>query len=152
MLKRTTTIETYIPVTKPEVITNSATEEQLIEAAPALGPILSLLRQSAPIGQVGNYIGVYEISNGVEGFTPKAGANPTLGELDLPEATASLRLKTYVPGGVQSTVIAHFVQKLAAIHPWEHPIIEVQGNSGLLLWMPPKIRKPTEARSARKKK
>lgn len=90
-----------------------------------LQQVVALLQRSAPIGVMGNYAAVYEMNDSTEGFTPLEGANPTLGASGKNETCNASMFTTYAPVGTPEPVLEKFLTELSAIHPWEHPVIEV---------------------------
>ena len=91
----------------------------------ALQQIIGLLQKSAPIGAMGNYAGCHELNESTQGFTPLAGSNPTLGTTGRNETCSAVMFTTYAPADTPEPVLNKFLAELTAIHPWEHPVIEV---------------------------
>jgi hypothetical protein len=124
MFEEAISITTYLPLdSMPEG--NVFDFSTLCGACTTLPKLLALLNRSSPIGCLGQYSSTYELSIGIEGFTPMPGAHPTQGNIGVPESVASICFKTYVPGDTEQHSIEKFLQSLVEIHPWEHPLIEV---------------------------
>lgn len=124
MFEESIAISVYIPFdTTPEL--KAIDLASLSAACKTLPKVLDLLERSSPIGCLGRYASAYELSIGLEGFTPLEGANPTHGEIGRRESIATLCLKTYAPGDTSQESIEAFIRALVDIHPWEHPAIEV---------------------------
>jgi hypothetical protein len=77
---------------------------------------------------------VVEISSAVETFMPTADSAPTHGAAGVVSAVPSARLVTYIPAGTPREEVDRLVDAVASVHPWEHPLIELDRVS---LWMPP---------------
>jgi hypothetical protein len=95
--------------------------------------VLKLLRASDPVGRIGNYAAVYEIVLGNKGFTPLEGAKPPKGTIDTPARVLSHAFTTYVSATIPEETVEKFIEDLAALHPWEHPVIAVEP---VKLWVP----------------
>jgi hypothetical protein len=96
--------------------------------------ILRTFRECDFAGSVGAYRAVAEISSGMETFVPTADAAPTHGVADSASTVPSARLVTYMPAGTPGEELDWLVDAIASVHPWEHPVIELDRVS---LWMPP---------------
>ena len=105
-----------------------------LAAASAVREILRTFRDFGFAGSVGTYQAVVEISSAVETFMPTADSAPTHGAAGIVSAVPSARLVTYIPLGTPSEEIGRLADALASVHPWEHPLIELDRVS---LWMPP---------------
>jgi hypothetical protein len=118
-------IKIYIPI-----LSNSPSPdgnvilEQDVNANRDVAAILNLLKTSHPVGTVGNYSSVYELEASIEGYTPEANAQPTLGESGQVTQIRTIALITYAAVEAYSAVEA-FATAVAALHPWEHPVIEI---------------------------
>ena len=128
-------IRTYIPINVTPPKKWPMSESQIIEISPPLSQIIDYLRDSDPVGKIGNYGGVYEIGLGLEGYVPLKFSHPTLGNKNTSEETPSISFSTYAANTVKKEVISNFVEGLASLHPWEHPVIEIVS---IQLWMPNK--------------
>ena len=95
--------------------------------------ILRTFREFDFAGSVGAYRAVAEISSGVETFVPTADATPTHGVADSASTVPSARLVTYIPADTPGEELDRLVDAIASVHPWEHPVIELDRVS---LWMP----------------
>ena len=99
----------------------------------ALSKMIQLIKDSDPIGRTGNYIGVYGLFLRSGGYTPTLDANPVKGEACKDEEGLCYDLVTYADKSVTSNELSLFSDKVAQLHPWEHPTIEI---SEIDLWMP----------------
>jgi hypothetical protein len=102
-------------------------------SAAAVREILRTFRDFGFAGSVGTYQAVVEISSAVETFMPTADSAPTHGAAGIVSAVPSARLVTYIPAGTPREEVDRLVGAVASIHPWEHPLIELDRVS---LWMP----------------
>ena len=132
MITRMRIIKTYIP------FEGNATPEleslEVIEAScPALRHLLDLLRQSDPIGRIGQYAAVYGVAFTAGGFTPLPGSNPVQGSIGETEYARTIELTTYAASDIPDETVKAFIEKMAGIHPWEHPVIDVYDTG---MWMP----------------
>lgn len=90
-----------------------------------IAPILTLIESSGELGDFGHYRGVCEIGLGLEVFTPQAGAQPTVGAVGQRALSATATIKTYVAANCSGVRLSQLLAELAACHPWEIPVIEV---------------------------
>ncbi|HEY2658684.1 MAG TPA: hypothetical protein VGI79_03115 [Caulobacteraceae bacterium] len=100
-----------------------------IETDPVAAPILALIRADNELGDFGLYRGVFEISLGLEGFTPTAEADPTLGAAGANAISPTAIIKTYLAGDVPDDRLSTLLAELAQRHPWQVPVIEVGAAS-----------------------
>ena len=126
MLQEFVRLAVYVPV-------DEGTQDADLTAVSAVADILRTFRESGFAGSVGAYKAVAEISSGVETFVPSADAAPTHGVADIASTVPSARLVTYVPAGTPGEELDRLVGAVAAVHPWEHPLVELDRVS---LWMP----------------
>lgn len=109
----------------------------VLKLSPALEGAHKLLQQSDPIGRVGHYRAVYHLSHSIEAYTPDLGSNPGPGEVGIEELMHSISFTTYAFSDlVDRETLIRFAQKLANIHPWEHPIIEISSSGSLEFYSP----------------
>lgn len=101
------------------------TREWIIDAAPAAQPILQAMEQ-AGVSQVGHYEGVYHAWLVSEGYMPTAGACPTEGEIGQHSVVPSLKMQFFVPATMPKDQFDQLLKYVWDIHPWEHPMIEVE--------------------------
>lgn len=85
------------------------------------------------IGRTGNYSGVFAMQRGEGGYEPEEGSHPAQGEQGKKERGPCAILSTNAPKSVSLETVRAYCDEVAAMHPWEHPTIEV---TTLLLWMP----------------
>jgi hypothetical protein len=124
-------IRTYLPLPNGQPANTSA---QALEAAcPCLKEVLALLHASDPIGRVGQYAAVYGASVAAGGSLPLPGSNPVGAEINAMESACAVSFSTYAAASVPLEAIQAFVERLAELHPWEHPVIEI---NDIALWMP----------------
>ena len=126
-------IRTYIPIDAPSGWQWPGSKRRIVEMCPSLSKIIYHVQNNDPIGRVGNYGGVYEIGMGLEGYVPLDFSHPTLGQKGASEETFSISLSTYASNDISEAIVSDFVEGLADIHPWEHPVIEIVK---IHLWVP----------------
>jgi hypothetical protein len=127
MLQEFVRLAVYVPV-------DEGSQDASLTAASAVQEILRTFREFDFAGSVGSYQAVVEISSAVETFVPTADAAPTHGVAGIASSVPSARLVTYIPAGTPGEELDRLVGAIAAVHPWEHPVIELDRVS---LWMPP---------------
>ena len=127
MLQEFVRLAVYVPV-------DEGTQDAGLTAVAAVQEILRTFRECDFAGSVGAYRAVAEISSGMETFVPTADAAPTHGVADSASTVPSARLVTYMPAGTPGEELDRLVDAIASVHPWEHPVIELDRVS---LWMPP---------------
>ncbi len=98
-----------------------------------LPKIIDLIKESDPIGRTGNYIGVYGLFLRSGGYTATPEADPVKGKPCEDEEGLCYDLVTYADKSVNIDVLSDFSDKVAKLHPWEHPTIEM---TEIKLWMP----------------
>jgi hypothetical protein len=127
MLQEFVRLAVYVPV-------DEGGQDAGLTAVSAVQEILRTFREFDFAGSVGTYKAVAEISSGVETFVPTADAAPTHGVAGIASNVPSARLVTYIPAGTPGEELDRLVDAIASVHPWEHPVIELDRVS---LWMPP---------------
>jgi hypothetical protein len=127
MLQEFVRLAVYVPV-------DEASQGVDLAAASAVRDIVRTFHDFGFAGRVGTYQAVVEISSAVETFMPTADSAPVHGVAGIVSAVPSARLVTYVPLGTPREEIGRLAGALASVHPWEHPLIELDRVS---LWMPP---------------
>ena len=127
MLQEFVRLAVYVPV-------DEGSQDADLTAVSAVQEILRTFREFDFAGSVGAYRAVAEISSGVETFVPTADAAPTHGVAGSASTVPSARLVTYIPAGTPGEELDRLVDAIASVHPWEHPLIELDRVS---LWMPP---------------
>ena len=127
MLQEFVRLAVYVPV-------DEGSQDADLTAVSAVQEILRTFREFDFAGRVGSYRAVAEISSGVETFVPTADAAPTHGVAGSASTVPSARLVTYIPAGTPGEELDRLVDAIASVHPWEHPLIELDRVS---LWMPP---------------
>jgi len=127
MLQEFVRLAVYVPV-------DEGSQDADLTAVSAVQEILRTFREFDFAGSVGAYRGVAEISSGAETFVPTADAAPTHGVAGSASTVPSARLVTYIPADTPGEELDRLVDAVASVHPWEHPVIELDRVS---LWMPP---------------
>jgi hypothetical protein len=64
---------------------------------------------------------------GFEGFTCTDGANPTLGQVGQRTISPTLVFTTYFDAALDDVAVERILQRIVDIHPWEVPVIELNG-------------------------
>ena len=100
---------------------------------PSVKAVLQLMQQADDVGAVGAYREVLEISEGRESYMPTVDARPVHGDSGSISDARTLKIVTYVAKEIEDVDVSRLVENLAALHPWEHPIIELDR---VYLWMP----------------
>jgi len=126
MLQEFVRLAVYVPV-------DEGTQDAGLTAVSAVQEILRTFRDFDFAGSVGTYKGVAEISSGTETFVPTADAVPTHGVAGIAATVPAARLVTYIPADTPGEELDRLVDAIASVHPWEHPVIELDRVS---LWMP----------------
>jgi hypothetical protein len=130
-------IKIYVPAHIEELGDTVAEQrEPLRTRSRFLREILQVIEASSMVGRLGNYAGLYELSQGEEWYTPQSGAHPHLGRPGRESGVSSIIITTYAVG-IERKQLEAFVERIARVHPWEHPVIECFGPEGPLVWMPP---------------
>lgn len=89
--------------------------------------VLEVLRAHPRAGQMGAYDDVSHATLARERFFRPGASAPT-------QCTV-VTLTTYLVGADRAEVLA-LARSIAAVHPWEHPVIECVGPEGAFVWMP----------------
>lgn len=89
------------------------------------GRILAKIEHSNELGNFGPYRGVCELAIGVEAFTPLFGAQPTVGQTGQRTLSPTITITTYVATSLSPTRLNELLDAIAAVHPWEVPVIDV---------------------------
>lgn len=128
MIAQFTRIATFVPVFDDD---NGAAVDTML--LPHVMAVLGLIRRSDHVGAVGAYRAVVEISDGRESFVPTVDAQPAHGDNGSASDVRAIKIITYVAKEIDDLEVVRLVEDLAALHPWEHPIIELDR---VQLWMP----------------
>lgn len=96
-----------------------------LESDPVAMKMLAIIRGRNPLGDFDLYRGVFELSLGIEGFTPTDRAQPTAGESDRAELLPTVIITTYVDAAAARSEVASVIEDLVRAHPWEVPVIEL---------------------------
>ena len=128
MLQEFVRLTVYAPAGEPSgEATPDMTSASSVQAA------LRVLSRFGFAGNVGTYRDVVEISAGTETYVPTDASAPTHGAAGARSMVPSARLVTYIPATTSEDELATLIDEMAAAHPWEHPVIEVDRVS---LWVP----------------
>lgn len=92
-----------------------------------IAALLRALSESPDLGDFGNYRHVFESGLGFEGFTCTDGANPTLGQVGQRTISPTLVFTTYFDAALDDVAVERILQRIVDIHPWEVPVIELNG-------------------------
>lgn len=94
---------------------------------PGIAALLQALAQFQELGDFGNYKHVFESGLGFEGFTTAEGANPTLGRVGEQTLSPTFVFTTYFAASLEDAAVERFIRQIVDIHPWEVPVIELEG-------------------------
>ena len=100
-------------------------EFEALELDPVAAAILAVIRAPNPLGDFAEYQGVFELSIGLEGFTPAPGAQPTVGTRGAHTLSPTAIITTYFRTGADPGAVEAALDALLRAHPWETPVIEV---------------------------
>jgi hypothetical protein len=100
-------------------------ETAALPADPVIAPLLAAIEAHPEFGDFGAYGSVCEFTVGVEAFTPGADADPTLGVPGQRTLCGTVTLTTFIAEEIPEPRLEALVDILAAAHPWELPVIEV---------------------------
>jgi len=110
-------------------------QEEIFNSCSTLAKISQLLKNSDPIGRIGNYRAVYELGMGIECYTPDNGSNPGQGTIGMEEYMRVITFVTYCnPKITNMNQVENFINKVAEAHPWEHPVIQFHHNGNIKLY------------------
>jgi hypothetical protein len=118
-------ISVRCPVAGKTLQSLSRGETSALAADPVIAPILAAIEAHPEFGDFGAYGGVCEFTVGVEAFTPGTGADPTLGVPGQRTLCGTVTLTTFVADETPEIRLEALIDTLAAAHPWELPVIEV---------------------------
>jgi hypothetical protein len=128
MLQEFLRLAVYLPVDEASQGSGLA-----VASAPAVQEIMRVIREFDFAGSVGTYRAVAQISGCADTFTPTADSAPVHGAADIASTVPSARVVTYVPAATPGGDVDRLIGALVSVHPWEHPLVEVDRVS---LWMP----------------
>jgi hypothetical protein len=94
---------------------------------PGIAALLRALAQFQELGDFGTYKHVFESGVGFEGFTTAEGANPTLGRVGEQTLSPTFVFTTYFDASLEDAAVERFMRQIVDIHPWEVPVIELEG-------------------------
>ena len=118
-------ITVYCPVSSATLAAMGAGDSDAVRRDPQLRPLLEFLEGCPEFGRLGPYAGVSETLLGIESFTPLQSANPSLGRAGERSHSPTAVLVTYAQGALTPERLEEALQQLAALHPWETPVIVV---------------------------
>jgi len=104
-----------------------------IERDPAAARMLAIIRAENPLGNLRLYKGVFEVSLGVEGFTPTAQATPAAGASGSNTLSPTAVITTYFDTASDREHMNAIFEEILAAHPWETPVIELSNGPVQLL-------------------
>jgi hypothetical protein len=133
MLRTFLRLAVYIPVEDADGQDANFTEASWFMESGSVRSILRILRNTGYAGTVGSYEAVAEISPGLETFVPTGSSQPAHGSAGAAAVVPSARLVTYLPSSTPAGELSRLADEIAAAHPWEHPVLEVDT---VRLWMP----------------
>lgn len=119
-------VTVYCPVAMESLAAFARGDLTAIAADPVAGRILEYIERSSELGNFGSYRGVCELSVGLEAFTPGPSAQPTLGRAAERSHSATVSVAAYIFADVPEERVDRIVSDLAALHPWEVPVLELQ--------------------------
>jgi hypothetical protein len=105
-----------------------------LESDPSIAPILKLIEERPAFGDFGHYTGVCEVTVGLEAFTSGHASSPTLGTPGKRTASFTATVTTFVGETVDDQTLHALIEAIAAAHPWEVPVIELDSTR---LWVTP---------------
>ena len=126
-------IRIYCPILKDTFVALSQGDLSAIERDPAAARMLAIIRAENPLGDFGLYKGVFELSLGIEGFTPTARAAPAAGTAGSSTLSPTAVITTYIDAATDNKPLRTVLERLLAAHPWETPVIEISNEPVLLL-------------------
>lgn len=112
----------HYPVSSNVLARLQAGEAAALGDDPVLAGVVDVIRGSDVLGAIGPYRGVFELGFGLESFVPGAEALPTTGRAGEAAVVPTVVVKTYAAMGMN---IDAELAAIAAVHPWEIPVIEV---------------------------
>lgn len=115
----------FCPVSAETLAAAAAGDPGAIEREAHVAAILALIRSDAALGNFGRYRGVCEIGFGAESFVPGPGSAPTLGAPGEAALSPTITLATWIDAGLPGHEVERLVTAIAALHPWEVPVIEL---------------------------
>ena len=115
-------VRVHCPVTGNVLARLQAGEAAALGDDPVLAGVVGVIRGSDVLGAIGPYRGVFELGFGLESFVPGAEALPTTGRAGEAAVVPMVVVKTYAAMGMN---IDAELAAIAAVHPWEVPVIEI---------------------------
>ena len=107
-----------------------------IERDPTAARMLAIIRADNSLGDFGLYKGVFELTTGIEGFTPTSEASPAAGEAGCCTLSPTAVITTYVDAAATDAQLSVAMRQLIEAHPWETPVIEISSEPVMLLERP----------------
>ncbi len=126
-LRSVRTIRIHCPIAPETFMALTQGRLDAIESDPVAAAILAVIREDNELGDFGLYRSVFELSLGLEGFTPTPAAAPTLGAAGTNTLSPTAVITTYVTAEVADARLDALLSELAQHHPWQIPVIEL-GN------------------------
>lgn len=125
ILRPARAVRIHCPVEPATLQALLAGRSDAIDTDPTLSRMLAVIRGDNPLGELGVYRGVVELSLGLESFIPTAEAHPVSGAAGSVSISPTVILTTYIADGAPEERVSAALGELMAAHPWETPVIEV---------------------------
>ncbi|MFG2963293.1 hypothetical protein ACGFZS_08365 [Streptomyces sp. NPDC048288] len=125
-------IKVHWPVPAATLAACAAGDLDVLRSDESFAPLLRVLETSPELGDFGVYGDVFEVALGVESFTVRTGARPTLGSVGGRFLSSTLTVTTYVEATVGDDELALLLARLTDVHPWEVPVIELTAPMDLV--------------------
>ncbi|MFK0110137.1 hypothetical protein [Streptomyces sp. NPDC091217] len=125
-------IKVHWPVPAKTLAACAAGDLDALRAEESFAPLLRVLETSPELGDFGVYGDVFEVALGVESFTVRTGARPTLGSVGGRFLSSTLAVTTYVDAAAGDDELALLLARLTDVHPWEVPVIELSAPLDLV--------------------
>ncbi|WP_240982652.1 hypothetical protein, partial [Streptomyces sp. S3(2020)] len=126
------TIKVYWPVETATLVACAEGDLDALRSDESFATLLRVLETSPELGDFGVYGDVFEVAFGVEGFTVRPGARPSLGSVGDRFLSSTLSVTTYVDAETDDEELARVLARLANAHPWEIPVIELSAPLDLV--------------------
>jgi hypothetical protein len=126
------TVRIYCPISPQTYAALLAGELSALEGDPHAAALLAIIRGDNPLGDFDLYRGVFELSFGIEGYTPTERAQPTAGASGRASLSPTAIITTYVDAALSASELSALIETLVRAHPWEVPVIEVSAALQLI--------------------
>ncbi|GGN08043.1 hypothetical protein [Streptomyces fuscichromogenes] len=125
-------IKVHWPVPATTLAACAAGDPDALRSDESFAPLLRVLETSPELGDFGVYGDVFEVALGVESFTVRPGARPTLGSVGGHFLSSTVAVTTYVDATAGDDELALLLARLTDVHPWEVPVIELSAPMDLV--------------------